>query len=57
MDDYFDGMVYFHRRMLFIRRMGFSGFFNRQSEFLAQWQRIVAQRYKIVYQNVESWYF
>jgi hypothetical protein len=35
----------------------FSGFFNRRSEFLAQWQRIVAQRHKIVYENVESWYF
>jgi hypothetical protein len=31
---------------------GFSGFFNRQSEFLAQLQRIVAQRHKIVYEDV-----
>ena len=36
---------------------GFFGFFNRQSEFLAQSQRIPAQRHKIVYENVKDWYF
>jgi sensor histidine kinase YesM len=29
----------------------FWGFLSRPSEFLAQWQRIVAQRYKIVYEK------
>jgi hypothetical protein len=41
MDHYFDGMV----------NWVFRGFFNRQSEFLAQLQRKVAQRHKIVYED------
>ena len=33
------------------------GFFNRQSEFSTQLQRIVAQPHKIVYESLKSWYF
>jgi hypothetical protein len=54
MDYYFDGMV---NCLDHCRGPPFQGFFNQQSEFLAQLQRIVAQRYKIAYENVESWYF
>jgi hypothetical protein len=35
----------------------FFGLFYQPSEFLAQLQRIVAQWYKIVYENVKGWYF
>ena len=45
MDYYFDGMVNY------LDETGFSGFFTRSSEFLAQLQRILAQRHKIVYEN------
>ena len=54
MDYYFDGMVNYSDHC---RGPLFQGFFNRQSEFLAQWQRIVAQRHKIVYESLKSWYF
>jgi sensor histidine kinase YesM len=40
--------------MLFIRRVGFRRLFNQPSEFSAQWQRIVAQRYKIVHENLKG---
>jgi hypothetical protein len=43
---------------LIIQTIAVNPFNIRQpSEFLAQWQRIVAQRHKIVHENVESWYF
>jgi hypothetical protein len=54
MNAYFDGLVNYSDHC---REPVFQGFFNRQPEFLAQWQRIVAQRHKIVYENGESWYF
>jgi len=30
---------------------------KQPSEFLAQLQRIIAQLYKMVYENVKGWYF
>ena len=51
MDYYFDGMVNY---LDHCNEPVLMDFFNRQSEFLAQWQRIVAQRYKIVYEDVKG---
>jgi hypothetical protein len=46
MEYYFDGIVNY---LDYYREPIFPGFFDRLSEFLAQLQRIVAQRYKIAY--------
>jgi hypothetical protein len=51
MDYYFDGMVNY---LDHCPSVCFSGYFNRQSEFLAQLQRIVAQWHKIVYEDLKG---
>jgi hypothetical protein len=51
MDYYFDGMVNY---LDHCPSVCFLGFFNRRSDFLAQLPRIMAQRHKIVYEDVKG---